>query len=76
MKAYIAKAKCCGAITAGMLDDERTTAKDVADFAREAHKYDRALEHVTDWGEIKLVRCECKRVKRAAKAAGADRGNE
>lgn len=66
MKAYLGVAKCCGRITAAMLDDQHTTAKDVADFAKSLHKSDRELRHVDDDSQIKLERCECKKTKRLA----------
>jgi hypothetical protein len=67
MKAYIGVAKCCGNITAAMIDDENTSAKDVADFARSMHKTDRELRHVD--GEpmtINLQRCACGKTRSLA----------
>lgn len=35
----------CGCITAALVDDEKTTAKDIAQFARDMHKTKRRMEH-------------------------------
>lgn len=75
MKAYTGVAKCCGKVTAAMVDDEKTSAKDVADFARSMHKTDRELRHVEDiLLTIKLERCECGKTKRLSLGKAADHG--
>ena len=35
----------CGCITAALVDDEKTTAKEIAQFARDMHKTKRRMEH-------------------------------
>ena len=37
--------KACGCITAALVDDEKTTPKDIAEFARDMHKTKRRMEH-------------------------------
>jgi hypothetical protein len=67
MKAYIGVDRCCGAVSAAMVDDDKTTAKDVAEFARDMHKTSRDLRHVEcEQGELKLQRCECGKTRRLA----------
>lgn len=54
--------KTCGCVTASLIDDKMTTAKDIADFAREMHKSNREVRHVK-WTQQefmeKLKACEC-----------------
>ncbi|MCP5233400.1 MAG: hypothetical protein H6948_15175 [Zoogloeaceae bacterium] len=38
--------KPCGCVTASLVDDADTTAKDVADFSREMHKTGRKVQHM------------------------------
>jgi hypothetical protein len=67
MKAYIGVDRCCGVISAAMVDDDKTSAKDVADFARDMHKSSRDLRHVeVPDGSLKLARCECGKTRRLA----------
>lgn len=58
---YVGMKKACGCITAAMVDDEQTTAKDVASFAKDVAKYDRNLRHIElpddERLEIKFCRC-------------------
>ena len=35
----------CGCITAALVDDEKTTAKEIAQFASDMHKTKRRMEH-------------------------------
>jgi hypothetical protein len=58
---YVGRAKCCGRVTAAMVDDEQTTANDVAQFARSIAKSNRRLEHMTltDDTKLSMERCEC-----------------
>lgn len=37
--------RSCGCITAALVDDEKTTPKEIAQFAREMHKTKRRMEH-------------------------------
>lgn len=63
--------KACGCVTAAMVDDEQTTAKDVADFAREMHKTGRKLSHVEMTEQQfmdSLKACECKNGKKGGAA--------
>lgn len=65
MNAYIGVSRCCSRITAAMVDDDKTTAKDVADFAKSMHKTSRDLKHVeVEPGQLKLERCECGKTRR------------
>jgi hypothetical protein len=67
MKAYIGVAKCCGAITAAMVDDELTKAKDVGRFAKDVVDSGRELKHVdTGADRLSLERCRCSRVSASA----------
>lgn len=60
MKAYIGVERCCGAISASMLDDEETTAKAVAEFASKLHKTHRDLRHVdVPPNAVVMQSCEC-----------------
>lgn len=65
---YVGKAKCCGTITAALVDDDLTSADDVARFAKSIAKSDRRFEHLTlkDDEELKMERCKC-----SARTSGA-----
>jgi hypothetical protein len=58
-KFWVGKAKCCGAISAAMVADEKTTNADIADFAIGLGD-DRTLElkEVPD-GSLSMARCKC-----------------
>ena len=63
VKAYIGVAKCCGAISAAMVDDERTKPKDVGRFAKEVLSSGRDFRHVeVPEGTLQLQRCKCSAV--------------
>ncbi len=66
--------KSCGCITACMVDDDKTTAKDVADFAKNMHKTGRKMKHA-ELTEVEFMasfkRCEC--VPPNVKVTGAPR---
>lgn len=61
-KSFYPGVKACGCTTALLVDDDKTTAKDVADFAREMHKTGRKMNHV-ELTESEFMatfkRCEC-----------------
>jgi hypothetical protein len=58
---YIGKAKCCGVITAAMVDDETTTADEVAKFAKSIAKSNRQFGHLelSDTEKLAMERCKC-----------------
>lgn len=61
-KSFYIGVKLCGCITASMVDDDKTTAKDVADFANNMHKTGRKIKHA-ELTEAEfmaaLKRCQC-----------------
>jgi hypothetical protein len=62
MKAFIGVAKCCGAITAAMVDDETTKAKDIGRFAKDVIASGREFKHIdTGFDRISMERCKCMR---------------
>lgn len=44
-KIFYIGVKPCGCITACMVDDDKTTAKEVSDFAKNMHKTGRKMKH-------------------------------
>lgn len=68
MKAYVGIAKCCGAVTAAMVDDERTKATDIGEFVKGIIDSGRELKHIdTGADRISLTRCRCSAVNGEAK---------
>lgn len=69
-KSFYIAVKPCGCVTACLVDDDKTTAKEVADFARDMHKTGRKMNHV-EMTEAEfmatLKRCECKQAGEATK---------
>lgn len=74
-KGFYVGVKACGCLTACLVDDENTTAKEVAEFAREMHKTGRRMKH-RDLTEKEFLesfnKCECPPGNKAAiEKAGA-----
>lgn len=59
-KYYIGVTKCCGHITAAMVDDERTTNAQIGEFVRDVTKSGREFQLIEcERGSLKLKRCKC-----------------
>lgn len=59
-KAYIGVAKCCGAISAAMVDDGRVKAKDLGRFTKDVLSTGRELKHAEfEDGALVMQRCKC-----------------
>ena len=59
-KAYIGVAKCCGAISAAMVDDGHVKPKDLGRFTKDVLSTGRELRHAefAD-GSLIMQRCKC-----------------
>ena len=70
-KSFYIGVKDCGCTTACLVDDDETTAKEVAEFAREMHKTGRKLKHVelTEAEFMATVKqCDCSAGNKEAKS--------
>lgn len=56
---YIGVAKCCGNVTAALVDDQRTTAKEVGEFAHNVVSSGREFKHVDTLDKLTIRRCKC-----------------
>lgn len=69
-KSFYTGVKPCGCVTALLVDDEKTTAKEVADFARNMHKTGRNMHHA-ELTKAELMatfkKCECQDGDKAVK---------
>lgn len=74
-KGFYVGVKVCGCITACLVDDESTTPKEIAEFAREMYKTNRKMKHIELTEEEFLAsfkKCACPPVKKVAiEKAGA-----
>jgi hypothetical protein len=57
-KFYIGIEKCCGAIPAALVSDERTKAKDVGEFVKDVIESGLELQHI-ETDKITIARCKC-----------------
>ena len=61
-KSFYLGVKPCGCVTASLVDDEMTTAKDVANFAKDMHKTGRKMRHAemteAEFASV-FKRCKC-----------------
>nr|MBL8412754.1 hypothetical protein [Dechloromonas sp.] len=70
-KTFYTGVKPCGCVTALLVDDDETTAKEVADFAREMHKTGRKMKHAElsqDEFMATFKKCECSIGKKEIKS--------
>ena len=59
-KAYIGVAKCCGAISAAMVDDSNTRPSDLGRFTKDVLSTGRELRHAEfEDGSLIIQRCKC-----------------
>lgn len=59
MSFYIGVAKCCGNVTAALVDDEKTTRREVGNFAADLVARGRELKHVETLEGLRIARCRC-----------------
>lgn len=59
MSFYIGVAKCCGNVTAALVDDEKTTRREVGNFAADLLARGRDLKQVETLDGLKIARCRC-----------------
>jgi hypothetical protein len=59
MSFYIGVAKCCGNVIAALVDDEKTTRREVGNFAADVVERGRELKHVESLEGLTIARCRC-----------------
>jgi hypothetical protein len=66
MSYYIGVAKCCGNVTAALVDDEKTTRREIGNFAADLMARNREVKRVESLEGLKIARCKCGAVQPAA----------
>ncbi len=59
MSFYIGVATCCGNVTAALVDDEKTTKREIGNFAADLVTRGREIKHVETLDGLRIARCRC-----------------